>query len=823
MNLRMKILLPAVFTLLTGLSVCAFMIIHLAENSLEAQLNQQTQIAHSSLSSVVLGWFSGFEKALEDWSRHTSFANLLSNDPQTRQTAQTLANAELNAAKKNHPEFDAIHLIGPEGMVIASSNASSVDTLKLGDRDYVAGPMQSGKFVTSAILISRRTNTPVIGVGYPIRDSSGKTIGVLAGIIDQTMLNKQSQSALGIDRKQGFAFAYDHAGGLAFHPDAEKVGREEHKLDVASNAVAIKQTLAIGTSGIIKYSETGQNLRAVVEKLKNGWVLITAFDESILSAPILQMRRMSILIAAVLLLLGIIISIISANSISTPVIKAAEYISRISLGDIPEKITDNYQGEFKAIKDNLNSLIEAMLKISQAAHTIANGDFRVDLLERSGKDDLMRSLRLMVEKMNDALVKVKQAVDEVSSGSVQISDASQSLSQGATESAASLEQISASGTEIGSQARRNAEIATEAAGMSKSSSSAARTGGEKMQQLNASMQEITESGQQISKIIKTIDGIAFQTNLLALNAAVEAARAGKYGKGFAVVADEVRNLAGRSAQAASETAELIERSNHSIQKGNLIAGETARTLEEIVERITAVVELVGEMAAASSEQAEGINQISIGLSQIDQVTQQNTANAEETAAAAEELSSQAAELRHLVSLFTLRESEGHKSDDDHVEIPAAQTMVVKALPRPERSETGLFLTWNDSLSVGVPSIDEQHQKLVSFLNRMFEALKKGKAESVVEEIMAELLDYTKYHFSHEEKLMMKYGYEGRENHLPLHKELLAKAVKYAEKVKKDKNTSTVIETLDFLKEWLLTHIAKEDMKYREFFTANRVK
>lgn len=822
MNLRMKILLPAVLTLLIGLSVCAFMIINLAENSLDVQLNQQTRIAHSTLSSVVLGWFSDFERALEDWSRHTSFADLLRNDPQNRQMAQALANAELNAAKKNHPEFDAIHLIGPEGLVIASSNAASVDTLKLGDRDYVAGPLQTGKFVTSAILISRRTNTPVIGAGYPVRDSGGKTIGVLAGIIDQTMLNKQSETALGIDRKQGFAFAYDHTGGLAFHPDAEKVGREEHKLDVASNAAAIKQIMTSGTSGIIKYRETDKDLRAVVERLKNGWVLITAFDESILSAPIVQMRKMSILIAAVLLLLGLIISIISANSISAPVVKAAEYISRISIGDIPEKITDDYQGEFKAIKDNLNSLIEAMLKISQAAHTIADGNLQVDLRERSAKDDLMRSLRMMVEKMNDALVKVKQAVDEVSSGSVQISDASQSLSQGATESAASLEQISASSTEIGSQARRNAEIATQAAGMSKASSNAARTGGEKMQQLNASMQEITESGQHISKIIKTIDGIAFQTNLLALNAAVEAARAGKYGKGFAVVADEVRNLAGRSAKAASETAELIEHSNQSIQKGNLIARETAQTLEEIVERITAVVDLVGEMASASSEQAEGINQISVGLSQIDQVTQQNTANAEETAAAAEELSSQAAELRHLVSLFTLRETDNHGDNDDYIETHAVPAMV-KGLPGPERNETGQFLTWNDSLSVGVPSIDEQHQKLVSFLNRMFEALKKGKAESVVEEIMAELLDYTKYHFSHEEKLMLKYGYGGRENHLPLHKDLLARAVKYAEKVKKDKNTSTVIETLDFLKEWLLTHIAKEDMKYRAFFTANRVK
>jgi len=350
------------------------------------------------------------------------------------------------------------------------------------------------------------------------------------------------------------------------------------------------------------------------------------------------------------------------DTVINPLNVVAEYVDRISKGEIPEKITDKYKGDFNEIINNLNKCIDGfggLVEANQVLQKMAKKDLscKVEGNYLGIFNDVKIALNEFLESVNEILHQVTIASEQVSTGSKQVSDSSQSLSQGASEQASSIEEISSTMTEMTSQTKDNAENAAQANKLAEEAKANADRGNGEMKKMLEAMNEINSSSEQISKIIKVIDEIAFQTNLLALNAAVEAARAGKHGKGFAVVADEVRNLAQRSAEAAKETTELIENSVNKVQNGTEIAESTAKALEEIVTRITKVTDLVGEIASASDEQSKGIAQVNEGLGQIDQVTQSNTSVAEESASASEELSSQAEQLKAMIAEFKLRNGE----------------------------------------------------------------------------------------------------------------------------------------------------------------------
>jgi methyl-accepting chemotaxis protein len=255
-----------------------------------------------------------------------------------------------------------------------------------------------------------------------------------------------------------------------------------------------------------------------------------------------------------------------------------------------------------------------------------------------------------LKSLNRGIRRAAEAIDqgsaEILAASTQLTHSSQSLASGSSEQAASLEETSASLEELSSMTKRNADSAARAKEIATQTRGAADSGAAKMDQMKQAMDDIKASSHDISKIIKTIDEIAFQTNILALNAAVEAARAGEAGMGFAVVADEVRNLAQRAAQSARETAGKIEGSVAKSEHGVTISHDVAQSLAEIVAKAREVDALVAEIAQASSEQSQGIGQVSTAVSQMDQVTQTNAAGAEESAAAAEELNAQTTVLKN---------------------------------------------------------------------------------------------------------------------------------------------------------------------------------
>nr|MBF0223803.1 methyl-accepting chemotaxis protein [Desulfobulbaceae bacterium] len=272
--------------------------------------------------------------------------------------------------------------------------------------------------------------------------------------------------------------------------------------------------------------------------------------------------------------------------------------------------------------------------------------------------------------------------EQVGAAAGQVSSSAQSLAEGASEQAAALEETSASMEEMTSMTRQNSDNASQADSLMREALSVINTADKSMDEMSTSMEEISTASQETSRIVKTIDEIAFQTNLLALNAAVEAARAGEAGAGFAVVADEVRNLAMRAADAAKNTAALIEGIVTKVNSGKAIVTKTNSAFKEVAESSAKVGSLVGEISAASKEQSTGFGQISQAITQMDSVTQQNSATAEESAAASEELNAQAAVMMGAVAgLRALVDGAGSAQPVERSRTQLSRPVVARPAPK----------------------------------------------------------------------------------------------------------------------------------------------
>jgi methyl-accepting chemotaxis protein len=374
-----------------------------------------------------------------------------------------------------------------------------------------------------------------------------------------------------------------------------------------------------------------------------------------------------------LVLVGFSISWFATRAVVNPVRESMEMIEGLERGELERRISATRQDELGRLAKAMNGFADNLRdEVLEAFNRLAAGDFSFQ-----AKGLIAAPLQKACTGLTQVMQTVRSASDEISSGSQQVADTASDLANGATKQAAALQEIAASMTEMNEQTRNNAENAAAANQLSGGFKQAAIDGNQQMQELMGAMEDINSSAQDISKIIKVIDEIAFQTNLLALNAAVEAARAGQHGKGFAVVAEEVRNLAARSAKAAQETTALIQGSVDKADNGAQIANQTAESLDKIVEGVTKVTDLVAEIAAASQEQSMGISQVNEGLQQLDEVNQVSTSNAEESAAISEELSAQTSELQRMLKQFIL------SGEAQHFSAPVAvQRPVAIAKPKP---------------------------------------------------------------------------------------------------------------------------------------------
>lgn len=318
-----------------------------------------------------------------------------------------------------------------------------------------------------------------------------------------------------------------------------------------------------------------------------------------------------------------------------------------------------FQGGFhqlvQGFNETLDAIVTPIMEATRVLERVADRDLtpRMEGQYRGTYDQIKTALNAAVSYLDAGLAEIQSGAERISAASGEINAGSQALAQATSEQAASLEEVSSSLREVESMSRKSATSAAEARTLCISAQQSAEKGTSSMRRLSQAMDDIKASSDETAKIVKTIDEIAFQTNLLALNAAVEAARAGEAGKGFAVVAEEVRSLAIRSADAARNTARLIESAIQKSADGVVLNREALGNLAEISSQVERVGIAMGEIASATEQQNRGVAQISVAANEMNSVTQQNAATAEESAGASEELSSQAEQMRELVSAYQL--------------------------------------------------------------------------------------------------------------------------------------------------------------------------
>jgi methyl-accepting chemotaxis protein len=647
LSLRYRILLPITALIIIGMATSATISSQGTSKIVRSNLQEYLGLLTQNIATEFGQWFDSQKNNLLALGEENIYREILNTEG--NKSKLQLANKELASFLELHEDLDNIILYDTKGRALASGSTpiGTVDGARTANNSWFAQALR-GEVGISHVRKKQSTGATLFSMAIPVKDNQRIT-GVLYATISLQQFAAKIIAPIKIG-EQGYLYMTDPSGLVTAHPNQETI-LSTNLNDYSWGKEIIKQQ-----NGSDIY--TFNNLEKLVVYHTDpvtGWVIAAGAATEDIFGPLHQLQFNNSIVTIVIVMLLILVIILLVKPIVTAIGKGVDFAKEIQQGDLSNRLQLIRGDEIGHLATALDSMADSLQQRAALAEAIAQGDLTCEVELASERDQLGRSLQTMSNRLNEVMAQISMASEQIDSGSEQVSTASQELSHGSTEQASSVEEISASLNELAGRTRVNANNAANANKLAAEAKIAASNGSTQMQQMVKAMQEINESGQSISKIIKTIDEIAFQTNLLALNAAVEAARAGQHGKGFAVVAEEVRNLAARSAKAAHETAALIEGSVLKGENGSDIAARTAAALEEIVTGIGQTADLVADIAASSEGQASGISEVNDGLTLISEVTQRNTAGAEESAAAAEELSSQSTYLHQLVAKFQLKD------------------------------------------------------------------------------------------------------------------------------------------------------------------------
>ena len=640
------------------------------EDLKRTEINAQTNTASEEVSAFFQSFFVGTAHVADNDAVYNLIRDGHNNPSMnlTKSEYYAAAMAELQeiVADQNDAllticvvSTNARQLIGSDGSLIKDYDASTRPWYQLVEQN-------PGKPILSSAYVDAVTGKLVVSTGIGVYAPG--TTNLIGAVCFDVSLDSLSE-IMGAIRigEEGYLTVYDRDGNILYHPNSDLIMNNVSTIDYSSNMATTLASLASADAMVYQRGDTSYcgsvNFLDDINWRILGCMTVEEYEQESNSITFKIILGFTICLALLLA-----VTFIIATTITRPVRALNVVANQLAEGNLDVEVTTKTRDEVGQLAASIAALVERLRtyivyinEIASLLHEMGKGNLCL-AFQNSFDGDFYKikvEMENTVRLLNNSLESIFVAAEQVDAGSEQVASGAQALSQGATEQASSTEELAATVNEINSHVSRSGQYALEANAKANEAGRLTNECNEEMHQLVAAMDDISQTSEQIGKIIKTIEDIAFQTNILALNAAVEAARAGAAGKGFAVVADEVRNLAAKSAEASQSTAALIEASMAAVSRGSALVNHTAENLQTVADHSQEVGSMVGQIAANAQEQAESIQQVSIGLDQISAVVQTNSATAEQSAAASEELSSQAAVLKDLVNRFTL-------SDENHM-------------------------------------------------------------------------------------------------------------------------------------------------------------